>query len=290
MLGFVTSLRAKSLARDWTRHLWLLERTVESMLASASSEVLVVCHDEPAISQKGDSRLTFLSVDLPVPEKTFDAMCTDKVLKLSAGIAAMKARNVAYIALCDADDLVSRRLGRFVNEHDGAAGWYTAALTMYAYGSRWVRRRVLAGTNTPPFAVIRTDLLQLQVPPFEGWWVDSQRQAGHSTYLHLLASSGSRVCPLVAAGHNNYREYVSTLGEALAPLPFDAHLMINHDDSVSTAEGGDISTAPKMFWQRARGARHWLLQLRPLTGSIRDEFGIASQLPVEHQQGSLLWR
>jgi hypothetical protein len=290
MLGFVTSLRARALARDWSRHSWLLARAVASMLASADSQVVVVGTEPPDIPLDRDSRLTFLPVDLPVPEKTFDAMCTDKVLKVSAGIAAMKARGVDYVALCDADDLVSNKIGSFVQQHRGAAGWYTPALTMYAYGSRWVRRRVPPGTNTPPFAVVRADLLHLVEPPFTGWWVENERAIGNGTYVEVLTSRARAVCPFVAAGHNYYREFMARQGEMLVPLPFDAHLMINHDDSVSTAADGPVSTAVRGVWSRVRGAHRWLPQLRPLTAARRREFAIPDVIPAGYEGGSVLWR
>lgn len=290
MIGFVTSLRARALARDWTRHSWLLARAVESMLGSTDSQVVVVGNDPPDIPLNVDSRLSFLPVDFPVPEKTFDAMCTDKVIKVSAGIAAMKARGVDYVAFCDADDLVSNRIGAFVQQHRGAAGWHTPAFTMYAYGSRWVRRRAAPGTNTPPFAVIRADLLQLVEPPFAGWWVENERELGNGTYIDVLSSRARPVCPFVAAGHNYYREFMARQGDTLAPLPFDAHLMINHDDSVSTAAGGPVSTAVRDVWSRVRGARRWLPQLRPLTAAMRREFAIPDVIPPEYEGGSVLWR
>ena len=143
LLGFVTSLRARAVARDWSRHVWMLERTVDSMLGTGARDVVVVCHEPPPIAQAADPRVTVLPLDVPVPLRNNDAMCVDKVLKVSAGIAALQTRGVRYIGICDADDLVHRELGAFVASRAGHNGWYAPVMLTYAYGGRWIRRRVM---------------------------------------------------------------------------------------------------------------------------------------------------
>lgn len=290
-LSFVTSLRARALARDWPRHVWMLERTVDSMLAAGAAEVVVVCHDVPAIAQAGDQRVTLLPVDLPVPERTNDAMCVDKVLKVSAGIAALQARQVRYIGICDADDLVHRDLGRFVAAHDGGAGWFAPVMLTYAYGGRWMRRRVMPPAAAGPFVILRADLLRLVEPPFRGRWVEWLLASGEQPYLDLLASRRRAASDLVAAGHTRYLELLAAEGYALSPLPFNAHLMINHDDSTSTVPGGSGTSLLPTTAQLVRRAYRWLPSLRPLTASARHAFAIPSRLPERYRHGgSVLWR
>ena len=87
MIAFVTSFRARALAQDWDYHVWLLERTILSMLAQSRGEchVLVACHEVPDIALARDPRVRFLSVKFDPPARNNDDMCVDKVLKLTAG-------------------------------------------------------------------------------------------------------------------------------------------------------------------------------------------------------------
>lgn len=289
MLGFVTSLRARALARDWSRHVWMLERTIDSMLAGPDTEVIVVCHDPPEL-RRTDPRVTVLSLDMPIPARNNDAMCVDKVVKLSAGIAALQSRRVDYIGLCDADDLVSRRLSTFVREHAGAAGWFAPIMYTYAYGGRWMRRRPMPEMEAGPFAVVRADLLELVSPPFSGWWVDEARAAGDGHYVDGLASHARPVCPMVAAGHTRYCSVLARDGHLLQPLPFTAHLMVNHDDSTSTVDGGRGAAPLPTLAQIARGVHRWLPTLRPLTANMRRDFAIPDMIPTQYESGSVLWR
>ena len=290
MLGFVTSLRARAIARDWSRHVWMLERTVDSMLATGSRDVVVVCHEPPPIAQASDPRVTVLPLDVPVPQRNNDAMCVDKVLKVSAGIAALQARGVRYIGICDADDLVHRELGAFIASRDGGHGWYAPVMLTYAYGGRWIRRRVMPEAIAGPFAVVRADLLQFAEPPFHGWWVERARADDEEAYLAALAAAGRPICAMVAAGHTRYCDVLAREGHPLAPLPFNAHLMINHDDSTSTVEGGVGTARRPSPAQIARHAHRWVPELRPLTAAMRRDFAIPFPVPAAYAGASVLWR
>jgi hypothetical protein len=290
LLGFVTSLRARAVARDWTRHVWMLERTVDSMLATGTQDVVVVCHEPPPIAQASDPRVTVMPLDVPVPQRNNDAMCVDKVLKVSAGIAALQTRGVRYIGICDADDLVHRELGAFIAARDGGHGWYAPVMLTYAYGGRWIRRRVMPEAIAGPFAVVRADLLQFAEPPFHGWWVERARADGEDAYLAALAAAGRAICAMVAAGHTRYCDVLAREGHPLAPLPFNAHLMINHDDSTSTVEGGAGTAQRPSPAQIARHAYRWVPELRPLTSAMRRDFAIPFPVPAAYSGASVLWR
>lgn len=258
------------------------------MLAADNTEVIVVCHDRPELP--ADPRVRLLAVDLPIPARNNDAMCIDKVLKVSAGIAALQQHGADYIGICDGDDLVSRRVSGFVHDHAGAAGWFAPIMLTYAYGGRWVKRRVMPPNQAGPFAIIRADLLHFEQPPFTGSWVGLARAAGESSYVEALAGCRRSVCSIVAAGHTRYLGLLAADGHPLAPLPFHGHLMINHADSTSTVEGGTGTSQLPSFAQIARGMRRWLPALRPLTPALRADFGIPLAIPRPYADASVLWR
>jgi hypothetical protein len=62
MIAFVTSLRARALAQDWDYHVWLLERTVQSMLTQTrgKTRVAVACHDVPDTPSPVNDEFTFV--------------------------------------------------------------------------------------------------------------------------------------------------------------------------------------------------------------------------------------
>lgn len=290
MIGFATSFRAKALARDWAAHVWLLERTLTSMLAVEHSTVVVGCHEAPVTPLAANPRITFLPVDAPIPRRTNDDMCIDKVIKVSAAIRLLQDRGTPYVAVCDADDLVSRRIGPFVAARAGAPGWFTPVSLVFAYGRRWMRRLALPPDTTGAFAIIRADLLSSAVPPFSGAWVDQLRREGEDAYVAALAARRLPVCPLIAAGHGNYARLLAAAGHRLEPLPFPAYLQINHADSVSSVQGGSGTFARPSFGAILRSAHHWLPTLRPLPRRVRQEFAILDRIPPSYAGASLFWR
>ena len=290
MIGFATSFRARALAADWPAHVWLLERTLASMLAVEGSTIVVGCHEVPETPLATNPRVTFLPIVAPIPRQTNDDMCVDKVLKVSAAIRALQARGSRYVGLCDADDLVSFRLGPFVAERAGAAGWYSGNCLVFAYGGRWMRQIPLPPPTTGSFAIIRSDLLDSVSPPFAGAWVDQLQRDGDHAYLATLAARQLPVCALVAAGHTHYRRLLALQGHALEPLPFPAHLQINHAESLSGTAGGNGHFTRPSLAALLRSAHRWLPTLRLMPRGLRREFGVLDDVPDAYSRASLFWR
>ena len=290
MIGFATSFRARALASDWPAHVWLLERTVASMLAVEGSTIVVGCHEVPETPLATNPRVTFLPIAAPIPRRTNDDMCIDKVLKVSAAIRALQVLGSRYVGLCDADDLVSCRLGTFVAERAGAAGWYSNNSLVFAYGGHWMRQIPLPPQTTGPFAIIRSDLLNLVSPPFAGAWVDQLQRDGDHAYLAALAARQLPVCALVAAGHTHYRRLLALQGHQLEPLPFPAHLQINHAESLSGTAGGNGAFTRPSLVGLLRNAHRLLPTLRPMPRGLRRDFGVLDEVPAAYSGASLFWR
>ena len=257
-------MRARALARDWDYHIWLLQCTLNSILAQSNPEfnVVVVCHDVPEIPQANNPAVHMLRVHHSLPEKTFDDMLVDKVLKLTAGVDWAIARGSDYVMFVDADDLVSRRINEFVASHRGNNGWFFSRGYSHQYGGLWLRKLVrhhlICGTSH----VVRLNLLQF---------------ARDASYR------GERVNTLAAAGHADYCRLLSSQGFPLEPLPFPGAIYVLHSDSACWAPGGSAyhiegQCAPRPFWRRAlswgKRTAKLVLKLRPLTLSLRTEFTI----------------
>ncbi len=295
MIVFATSLRARALADDWAYHVWLLEQVVRSMLAQTRGDVRVVigCHDIPDSPLTRDARVQFLPIDAALPAKNFDAMVTDKVLKLSAGARWAGDAGAEYVIFNDADDHVSNRIGAHIEAHRGGNGWYTNRQRFYTYGGRVMRLHHITPPGSGPCVMVRADLLTYAQPPFAGAWADRIIRGGEQNYMAILASHQREINILAAVGIAYYHDYMREMGHPLAPLPFAGNVVINHGDSMSTS-GGTHGYQLRSGLRAARWAARLLPTMRLATAAIRQEFGLpsADQVPAPFRRagGSVFWR
>lgn len=295
MIAFVTSFRARALAGDqWDYHVWLLERVVQSMLAQTAGEIRVVisCHDVPDTGLAADRRVHFLPVNAAVPQRNFDDMVADKVIKLSAGSRWAQASGCEYVVFNDADDLVSNRIAAFVLASRGGPGWYTTSQRFYTYGGYLMRVQQIAPPASGPCLIVRSDLLTYTSPPFVTPWAEMLRADGEGAYVDLLARRGMPVCELAAVGISHYQQFMAAAGHPLSPLPFAANVVINHADSMSTTGGINGYRRLSTMGALKRSVR-WLPTLRLALPALRREFHIPPdrEIPPGFCGGaSVLWR
>ena len=295
MIAFVTSFRARALAGDkWDYHVWLLERVVQSMLAQTAGEIRVViaCHDIPQTRLASDARVHFLPVQAAIPQRNFDDMVADKVIKLSAGSRWAQASGCEYVVFNDADDLVSNRIGAFVMARRGGAGWYTTSQRFYRYGGYVMRLQQIRPPASGPCVIVRSDLLTFASPPFVTAWAETLRAGGEQAYVDLLARRGVEVCVLAAVGISHYRGFMADAGQPLEPLPFAANVVINHADSMSTTGGANGYQWLSTMGSLKRTVR-WLPTLRLALPGLRREFHIPPdrEIPSGFRGGaSVFWR
>jgi hypothetical protein len=295
MIAFLTSFRARALAREWDRHVLLLNRAIGSMLSQTRGEccAVVACHDLPESRYRDHSRVHFISVDFAPPERNNDDMCVDKVLKLSAGAKWAIDRGCEYIVFSDADDLVSNRIGAYVDDHRGENGWCCSSEIFYTLGGRLARFFRMQAPAAGPCVIVRADLLQFAFPPFAGHWADLIRAGGEDHYLKLLERRAARVNTLAAVGHNHYLTLMKLEGHPLRSLPFPGNVVINHNDSMSFVEGGAGSFQPLSLRTRAKRFLQFLPSMRLMSPSLRSEFSVPSnkEIPRAYRNaGSVFWR
>jgi hypothetical protein len=292
VIAFCTSLRARALSHDWAYHTWLLERTVDSMLAQGDQiQVVIGCHDIPDSVLASDNRVHFEQVSIPPPARTGEAMTVDKVIKHSVAATRALQLGCEYVVFNDADDLVSDRVGPFIASHRGANGWYSASQLFYAYGGRLVRRSSIVPPRSGPFVAVRRDLIAFDRPPFSGEWLKIVESGGEFHYLSLLARHNVAVCTLAGAGHGYYPTLMERTGHPLAPLPFPANLVINHADSMSST-GWQHGYASLSKLGSLRRSVRWLPTLRAATSGMLREYRVppSEAIPAEYRNGSVFWR
>lgn len=294
MIAFCTSLRARALSRDWAHHTWLLDATIDSMLAQRGADVCVIvgCHDVPDSRWLKDPRVHFEPVTIEYPSRNFDDMSVDKVIKHSVAATRAAALGASYVIFNDADDLVSNRIGEYVAAHHGANGWFSDAYWLHSYGGRFVRLVTIPAPKSGPCVIVRVDALQFDSPPYSGAWVDLVKGGDEHEYLALLARHRMDVCTIAAAGHWHYTTLMSRLGKPLEPLPFPSNLVINHGDSMSTTGGrhGFAVVSQLAALKRSVGL---MPALRWASAGLKREYHVPplhSIPPSSRGTGSVFWR
>lgn len=260
MLIFVTSLRSRSLAQDWTYHLRLLDRTLASFLAQTDPDirVVVVANEIPEVTVQ-DRRVHFLVVNYPAPPREFHAMTSDKVFKVTAGAQWAIEQGARFLMYADADDLVSRRLAAYARQHPDANGWYFPDGFSHRYGQPWLQRSRNHHMRCGTCAIFRTDHLRFERDP---------------------EYRGELVNTAAAFGHTGYRELMAKAGHPLEPLPFPGSVYVQHADSVVTVQpGGAAGTIVRGVLRSARDLARAVSAMRPLTPSLAREFTIPRTAP-----------
>ena len=301
MMAFITCLRSRTVSASWEYHVWLLQRTLESILAQLEREimVIVVCHEIPAVSQLKDPRVEAFSVDFAPPLKRNDEMCADKVLKLTVGIDRAIERGCDYVMFADGDDLVSNRISEFVCAHHGVDGWYSASEYFYRYGGRLVYRYDVPELQAGPNLILRADLVRFaSVADSRGRWFEIARSPANEGYLNALRNRGPRVCTAAAVGHTQYLRLLKSECVDIHALPFTSSIVIQHPDSTSNVSGGDgsgasvVSSAQSVLRRRLRRGEQIIKRLRnvrPVTNRLRSEFSLLSpkQVPLSYRNHGL---
>lgn len=272
MLTFVTSLRAKALAKDWNHIVWLLEQSLKSIVNQTSRNwrAYVVCHDVPEMAERSDPRIRWLTTDIPLPERTFEDMTTDKAIKCTQGIEAALKDGARHVMLIDADDLVHRGLAATVADNAECAGWYFPLGYYYHYGSMRMRPQ----TNFHRFCgsshIVRGDLISFAPDP---------------------ALRGARMASILTVGHPHVREHFASAGISLSPLTYAGAVYIQHGDSAVAIQNERYT--PPTVRARLGAGRHLLLRwVRSswMTVALRLQFSIPARHEVPECWRSPWWR
>lgn len=301
MLTIVTCLRSRAVSRQWDYHVWLLQRTLESLLAQSNPDfrIVVVCHEIPDVPQLKHPKVHAVSVAFSPPARNNDEMCADKALKLTAGVDWALERGTDYVMFVDGDDLVSNRVCSFAEEHRGANGWFSGAEFFYNYGGRILKRNERVPIHSGPAVIVRAEALRFaDASDSSEFWHRAVSAGGNERYLQSLILRGPRVSTLAAIGHTKYVDLFNSEGRPLQPLPFVAIIMIQHPDSTSNVAGGegsriDGASSRRPLWRRklsrVKRVVGALTTLRLMTSSLRAEFSVLKDeaVPREFRTGGL---
>jgi hypothetical protein len=145
----------------------------------------------------------------------------------------------------DADDCISRRLVPFIEQQPARGAWYSETGWYHRLGSRLVIRsenfHMLCGTSCVSY-VSADDLPSDMEQPSDEFY-------------------------LVTQGHNIVVDYLRKAGSPVGPVPFPTTVYITN-----SGENWSGQWTSSLLGRRDRLA--YVLNTRPLTRSIRDEFGL----------------
>lgn len=251
MLVFVIPLQSQATAKSWQRVSQLFERCIQSVVQQTSSRfhAIVVCHEKPDITFT-HPHLSYVEVEFPVPDMTLSSAQdvlnqkrTDKGRKQLRGLVTAQAFQPTHTMLLDADDLVSKHLAEFVDQHPQANGWFAKDGYRHAENSRLIYRKSnnfykMCGSCN----IIRYDLNNIpEAPEYNRGYGYYKLYIDHAKVIQLLAAAGT----------------------PLEPLPFIGAVYI-------TQTGENIYFDSSRIYQ---GMGRYL-NYRLITRSIREEFGL----------------
>lgn len=301
MLSMVTCLRSRAVSRNWDHHVWLLQRTLDSMLAQTHPDfrIVVVCHEIPDIPQLKHPKVNALSVAFSPPLRNNDEMCADKVLKLTAGAEWALQRGTDYVMFADGDDLVSNRIASFVAERPGANGWFSNSEYFFRYGGKVLRRNDMVPGRSGPTVIVHGKALRFaDALDSSELWHRVVSAGENERFVEALASRGLKVNTLAAVGHTKYVNFLDSIGSPIEALPFVASIVILHPDSTSNVPGGkgsscDFSPPRHPLWRRKLSRLMQVVRqlptLRVLNLGLRAEFSVPGDgdLPAEFRVGGI---
>jgi hypothetical protein len=244
MFVFVVPFKGRACCSDWAMASQLCVRAINSMLVTPSAmKVILVCNDLPD-GLPVDSRLIVKSVTTPIPQTRYEMM-SDKYVKTKLGLTLAREFAPTWLMRADADDLISRRLVPFIEQQNPQGAWYSETGWLYRYGSQWVIKQrdfhLMCGT-----ACVMTHVSVSELP---------ESVEEHSDFY------------LLAQRHDVIVDFLRRSGLSTHPVPFPTTVYVT--DSGENWSGDWLTG---VLGKRVR-LRH-ALDSRPITRSIREEFGL----------------
>jgi hypothetical protein len=251
MLVFVVALQSPQASKDWPRVSRLWERTLRSICAQTCPDfrVFLVCNERPDIAFTHPS-LTIIEEDFPLPEPNTPSRMGDKWLKIKRGLAAAREFAPAHVMIMDADDCVHRDLAALSAESPDAQGWAFEVGYMHDEGSRWLHRLKNFDDYCGTSAIVRLesgDFPRTLSEPIDPYFI-------------------------LTHGHGVIGDFLLDRGTPLARPPFIGAIYI-------TATGENDSRIALRNWRGKKMLLKKLLNARPLTHSIRRDFGLYDLAP-----------
>ncbi len=178
--------------------------------------------------------------------------------------------NPHYVMKLDADDLVSSRLVRWLEDADGQAGYLIKYGWVWRSGSRLIQRTEYFDRTCGSCLIIRSDLADKAGPfltEMEGVPLDEASSRFAASDHYSLVPGSKTTTLLLNDSHQRYAAQFNYLGHELSAVPF--HAVVYRTGNPETARvwkrlGGQDTTV-RMLVGRIRRTRF-------ITPRLRKEF------------------
>lgn len=265
MLVFIIPLKSSQGSKSWDHVCKLFERSVKSVCNQTSNNfrVIVACHEKPRIEFTHPC-ITYLEVDFPIPSSDFRSKITDKHRKMLAGLRYAQRFRPSHTMHVDADDCVSKYLAKFVELNPQGNGWFVDRGHVYQENSKCIffkRKDFYKWSATSN--IFKYDFRFLS----KGLTYDS---IDINDYVNEDLSEEFKDFYRGYLGHRLVVQHRAEKGIPLEPLPFPGVVyMLDHGESLSSNNLNHLLDSKNPFVRAIRR-----LFFRPLTNSVRHEFGI----------------
>jgi hypothetical protein len=261
VLGFVIPVKSPRVATSWIEVCKLFERCLRSVCnqKTPNFRVVVVCNEIPSVQFKHNN-VNFLQADLEIPENDYASKIRDREKKVVIGLMYLKRYNPSHVMCVDADDCISNRIARYVEDFGTGNGWFIDSGYEYEEGANFVICRKsgffrICGTCN----IINYKLLHL---PHES-----------DKYANITDKDYDRFI----GGHGLARADLENRGTPLEPLPFPGAIYIR--DKIGESVTMQEPALEKFMRNPRENFRHVkkmmsFLNRQVITEDIRDEFGL----------------
>lgn len=155
MIAYVIPVRPKGTSENWEETVFLLRRTIRSVLQSKDEgfRVYVASHDLEGLDGVESDKVCFLRVDQPMPEDWSTGQ-RDRRWKVVHAVTRAVEDGADWIFPLDADDVISNRLtGEILSAGDYDAVRLLHGYEIHAGWGRLFRRSIIDQLTSSSFAV-----------------------------------------------------------------------------------------------------------------------------------------
>ncbi len=220
MITFLTSLRHPETAKNHTRVAELFETCARSVCSQTYEDIrfIVVCNQIPNIDFH-DSRIQYVKVDFPVPQKidqrlTWEKRNLDKGLKIATGIWHSLESSPEYLFIVDADDWLDRCVAAYVDANNSEAGFVVDRSYMVNLKKMTYKRRRGGAEHFG-------STICASLPTMLATFPKIPRYKTQPTYQDLIAGVDTRKLIDLIGGHK-LAHHCRTTGRAFKRFPFFA--------------------------------------------------------------------
>jgi DNA-binding transcriptional regulator YdaS (Cro superfamily) len=251
-LTFGIALMSMRVAPNWPSVEKLLAATLRSAFnQSIPIRVIIACHEAPRIDEALDGRVTIRQVDFDIPRFRWE-MEIDRMRKAEVLGAALRAQGAGWMFLLDADDLVSRDLGKAIVESGAKAVAVKRGYRLDARTGQYQSLGKLWG-KCGSCAAVRWDASELPVAPL----------ADNPPLFHEFCE----------ARHYNLPQFFSDRdwNWKFLEAPLVAYV-VNHGSNNS-----EFSTTQSWKWEIYFKLRQW----KQWTPALDELFGVSPQIRTQ---------